>query len=255
MEDCNPVSTPLDINQKLIKETCQPSKEETDYMKTVPYQEAIGSILYAAQVSRPDLSFAVGALLRFNSNPSKSHWGAVKRLFRYIKGTLDYKLEYSRDNEGCLEGFSDADWASDSDDRKSTTGYLFKYQGGPISWNAKKQPTVALSTTEAEYMALASTSQEALWLQSLLRELINWNQELILQCDNKSAINLSKNNIYHARSKHIDIRHHFVRDLVEEKKLKVTYLKTEAMPADVMTKGLPATKHNNCCRFIGFLKV
>ncbi|XP_055910869.1 uncharacterized protein LOC129945231 [Eupeodes corollae] len=169
MEDCNLVSTPLDINQKLIKETHQRGKQETDYMKTVPYQEAIGSILYAAQVSRPDLSFAVGALSRFNNNPSKSHWIAVKRLFRYIKGTINYKLEYNLDIEGCLEGFSDTDWDSDSDDRKSTTGYLFKYQGGLISFNAKKQPTLALSTTEAEYKALASTSQEALWLQSLLR--------------------------------------------------------------------------------------
>ncbi|XP_055902010.1 uncharacterized protein LOC129938454 [Eupeodes corollae] len=96
-------------------------------MKTVPYREAIGRILYATLK-------------------------AVKRLFRYIKGTINYKLEYTRDNEGCLEGFSDADWASDSDDRKSTTGYIFKHQGGPISWNAKKQPTVALSTTEAEYL-------------------------------------------------------------------------------------------------------
>ncbi|XP_055913678.1 uncharacterized protein LOC129947224 [Eupeodes corollae] len=133
MEDCNPVSTRLDINQKLIKKTHQHGKHETDSMKTVRYQEDIGSILYAAQVSRPDLSFAVGALSRFNNNPSKSHWIAVKRLFRYIKGTINYKLEYTRDIEGCLEGFSDADWASDSDDRKSTTGYLFKYQGGPIS--------------------------------------------------------------------------------------------------------------------------
>ncbi|XP_055910909.1 uncharacterized protein LOC129945276 [Eupeodes corollae] len=154
-------------------------------MKTVPYQEAIGSILNAAQVSRLDLSLTVGLYQDLIINPSKSHWIAFKRLFRYIKGTQNYKLEYTRDIEGCLEGFSEADWASDSDDRKSTTGYLFKYQGGLISWNAKKQPTVALSTTEAEYMALASTSQEALWLQSLLRELINWNQELILQCDNK----------------------------------------------------------------------
>ncbi|XP_055910911.1 uncharacterized protein LOC129945278 [Eupeodes corollae] len=170
MEDSIPVSTPLDINQKLIKETHQQSKHETDYMKTVPYQEAIGSILYALQVYRPDSSFAVGASSRFDNNPLKSHW---------------ITLEYIRDNEGCLEGFSDADWASDSDHRKSTTGYLFKYQRGLISWDAKKQPTVELSITEAEYMALASTSQEALWLQSLLQELINWNQELILQCDNK----------------------------------------------------------------------
>ncbi|XP_055918402.1 uncharacterized protein LOC129950490 [Eupeodes corollae] len=130
MEDCNPVSTPFDTNQRLIKETHQQSKHETDYMKTVPYQEAIGSILYAAQVSRPDFSFAVGSLSRFNNNPSKSHWIAVKRLFRYIKETINYKLEYTRGIERCLEGFSDA---SDSDDRKSTTVYLFKYQGGPIS--------------------------------------------------------------------------------------------------------------------------
>ncbi|XP_055905293.1 uncharacterized protein LOC129940820 [Eupeodes corollae] len=141
MEDYDPVSTPLDNNQKLITETHQPSKHEIDYMKTVPYQEAIGSILYATQVSRPDLFFAVGAFSRFNNNSSKSYWIAVKRLFRYIKGTIIYKLEYTRDIEGCLEGFSDAEWVSDSDDRKSTTGYLFKYQGGPISWKTRKTKT------------------------------------------------------------------------------------------------------------------
>ncbi|XP_065356134.1 uncharacterized protein LOC135950525 [Calliphora vicina] len=195
MDDCKPISTPLDINKTVTKEM-SPQTEEVEEMKKIPYQEAIGSIMYAAQVSRPDISFAVGALARFNNNPGKAHWQAVKRIMRYLKGTMKYKLQFSKDENEFIEGFSDADWAGDVDERKSTSGYVFKFQVGCISLNSKKQQTTALSTTEAEYMALAAAGQEALWLQSLFNEL-GRPSSIVIKCDNKSAINLSHNNTYH----------------------------------------------------------
>ncbi|XP_037826171.1 secreted RxLR effector protein 161-like [Lucilia sericata] len=246
MDDCKPISTPLDINQKISKDMCPQTKEESDDMKTIPYQEAIGSIMYAAQVSRPDVSFAVGALARYNNNPGKAHWQAVKRIMRYLKGTINYKLQFSKDENAHIEGISDADWAGDLDDRKSTSGYVFKFQGGCISWNSKKQQTTALSTTEAEYMALAAAGQEALWLRSLFNEL-GRSSSIVIKCDYKSAINLSHNSTYHARSKHIDIRHHFIRNLVNDKKVVIEYLNTEDMAADVLTKSLTSLKHLHCC--------
>lgn len=250
MTDCKPVATPLDVNQKISKDMCPKTKIEIDEMKTIPYQEAIGSIMYAAQVSRPDISYAVGALARYNNNPGKAHWQAVKRLMRYLKGTVNYKLKFEKDQKEYLEGFSDADWAGDLDDRKSTSGYVYKFQQGCISWNSKKQQTTALSTTEAEYMALAAAGQESLWLQSLFNEL-GRPSFIKIKCDNKSAINLSQNSTYHSRSKHIDIRHHFIRGLVEDNKIVIEYLNTEDMVADILTKSLTSLKHAHCCELMG----
>lgn len=250
MSDCKPVSTPVDVNQKISKELCPQTEEEIDEMKKIPYQEAIGSLMFAAQISRPDISYAVGALARYNNNPGKAHWQAVKRVMRYLKGTINYKLQFTRDSKDYIEGFSDADWAGDVDDRKSTSGYIYKFQSGCISWNSKKQQTTALSTTEAEYMALSAASQEAIWLQSLIKEL-GGSTKVVVKCDNKSAINLTQNNTYHSRSKHIDIRHHFIRELVEDKRIIIEYLNTEEMTADILTKSLSRFKHSYCCGLMG----
>ncbi|XP_055842534.1 uncharacterized protein LOC129909482 [Episyrphus balteatus] len=189
MMDCNPVKTPLDPNQKLTKEMCPQSETEREEMTDVPYQQAVGSILFAAQVSRPDICFAVSTVSRYNQNPGKPHWTVVKHILRYLKGTADMKLVYtSCDNN--VSAFCDADWASDTDERRSVTGYTFLLNNGAISWNSKKQPTVAISTTEAEYMALAEAAQEATWLKMLQRELIpNSPDSTTIRCDNQSAIN------------------------------------------------------------------
>ncbi|XP_055854637.1 uncharacterized protein LOC129918242 [Episyrphus balteatus] len=156
MMDSNPVSTPVDLNQIISKEMCPKNAEKTAEMKNVPYQEAIGCIMFAAQVTRPDLSFPVSCLSRYNQNPGKSHWNAIKRIFRYLKGTINTKLVFNKNSSNNLLGYCDADWASDTDERLSTTGYVFKLQGAAISWSTKRQPTVALSTTEAEYMYVIS---------------------------------------------------------------------------------------------------
>lgn len=252
MADCNPVSTPIDINQKLSKEQCPKNQKEQDEMKAIPYQEAVGSIMFTAQVCRPDVSFAVNMVSRFSKNPGRVHWAAVKRILRYLKGTANMKLEYSKDGNSDILGYCDADWASDLDERKSTTGYVFNLQGGAISWNSKKQQTVALSTTEAEYMSLSATTQEALWLKSLNNELepkvIDGIQ---MYCDNKGAINLASDNIYHFRTKHIDVRHHFLRNHIKDGRIILQYLESNSMIADVMTKAVPYPKHQFCISRMG----
>lgn len=246
MSDCNPVRTPADVNQRLSRDLCPTDDTKQGKLKDIPYQEAVGSLLFAAQISRPDIQFAVGAVSRFNHNFGKAHWVAVKRIMRYLKGTIDFKLTYSKKDVG-LRGYCDADWAGDEDDRRSTTGYVFTMQGAPISWNSKKQPTVALSTTESEYMAMASAAQEALWLRNLYRELTGEWRTIRIRCDNRGAICLSEKNSYQPRTKHIAIRHHFLREHVALNEIKFQHIETKLNVSDFLTKPMVSDKQNFCC--------
>lgn len=238
MDDCNPVKTPVDTNQQLSTEMSPQSPTQVDEMKNVPYREAVGSLLYLSQCTRPDISFAVGYVSKFNNQPGKAHWNAVKRIFRYLKGTIDHKLTFSKKESSELVGFCDSDWGSDINDRKSCSGYVFLWYGGAISWSSKKQHTVAFSTAEAEYMALSAACQETLWLIQLRKELIGSKSSTVIFCDNKSVIDLSNNPIYSARTKHIDIRHHFVRELIQKRKVELKYIETGRMTADNLTREL-----------------
>lgn len=253
MMDCKPVSTPNDPNQKLTKEDLPMGDDEANEMSKVPYKEAIGSLLYASQATRPDIAYAVGLVSRFCQQPRRIHWVAVKRILRYLRGTLSAKLVFSKKGDPNVEGYSDADWANEADDRRSITGNIFKFQSGPISWQSKKQRTVALSTTEAEYMALSATSQEALWIRSLALELDPEavSRGLKIFCDNKGAIDLAKNAGYRPRTKHIDVRHHFVREGIERGNIVVEFIPTENMIADALTKGLFGPKLKACTKQMG----
>ena len=235
MSESKPVETPCDPGMKLSKKT--ENEEEFD---TIKYQSAVRSLLYLLTRSRPDLAFAVGNAARYCSQPSQQHWSAVKRIFRYLRGTTDLGLLYQPDNAD-LAGYSDADWAGDINDRKSTSGYVFMMSGSAISWRSKKQSSVALSTAEAEYIALSSATQEAMWLRHLFSSLMKEYQRCIpttIYEDNQSTICMTKNNQSHGRSKHVDIKYHFVREQVELETVKVIYCKSEDMTADILTKGL-----------------
>ena len=176
---------------------------------------------------------------KYSANPTKQHWIAVKRIFRYLKGTLNHGLFYSRNESTECVGFSDSDWGGDLDDRKSTSGYLFQLGGTAISWRSKKQTCVALSTAEAEYMALASAAQEAMWLRQLTIDLKNEPvSATVIFEDNQSAICIAKNPQFHGRSKHIAIKYHFIRDQVENNNVELRYCRTNDMIADMLTKGL-----------------
>lgn len=176
----------------------------------------------------------------------------MKRIFRYLQGTKDLKLIYTKDGNENITGYCDADWASDVRDRKSCTGYIFLLQGGAISWRSHKQQTVALSTAEAEYMSMSSAAQEALWLQQLHTELDQQQRNpLVIFSDNQSAIKLSNNDCYLPRSRHIDIRYHFLKDHVNKLEIKFCYVKGEEMIADNLTKGTTADKHLHCVKKMG----
>ncbi|XP_062713574.1 uncharacterized protein LOC134290444 [Aedes albopictus] len=211
--DCNVVATPADPNQKLTKEMCPNTNEERKQMESVPYRELVGSLQYLAQSTRPDICFAVNMVSQFCQNPGKAHWTAAKRILRYLKGTKAMKLTYSKDSEEAFVDYSDADAGNDPDTRRSITGYVFKQAGGAISWSCRKQATVALSTMEAEYMAVSAATQEAMWWRGLREELHGVSEAVQIRCDNLSAVHLAKKEVgYSPRSKHIDIRHHFVRE-------------------------------------------
>ena len=198
-------TTPADVNVKLVK-----NDGVSKPVNQVNYQSMVGSLLYASIATRPDIAQAVGAVSKFNSCPTEAHLTAVKRIFRYLKGTINLCVnERSADND--LFGFSDADWAGDMNDRHSTTGNLFMMSGAAITWSSKKQPVVALSTTEAEYVALSAATQEAVWLSRLLSDIKAPPQTLILiKEDNQGTIAIARNPVSHSRTKHIDIKFHYV---------------------------------------------
>lgn len=238
MSDCKPRSTPSEL--KL--ETDYSNENLTDARK---YREAVGSLIYAMTCTRPDICWVVTKLSQYLSRPTEAHWVAIKHVLRYIKGTLDHELCYRKcDNDLRLFGYSDADWASSKEDRRSITGYCFSLtECGPlVSWKSRKQPTVALSTCEAEYIALASAVQESLYLSQWLKDIgkLCVHSQVIIFEDNQGAIALSNNPVNRQRSKHIDIRYHFIREVLNKGDVELKYCPTNEMVADIMTK--PATK-------------
>ncbi|WJX12170.1 hypothetical protein P8452_02697 [Trifolium repens] len=235
MLDCNSSVTPADTRAKIEEDT------GSDAVDSTMFRQLISSLRYLCQ-TRPDISYAVGYVSRFMSKPLKCHLLAAKRILRYINGTIHYGVvfPYSKDN-GKLElsGFSDADWCGDKVDRRSTSGYLFKFQNAPVSWCSKKQSVIALSSCEAEYVAGSLAACQANWLQSLLSEInIIADTTVVLKIDNKSAINLAKNPVSHGKSKHIETRFHFLRDQVTKGKLKLEYCSTDNQQADILTKAV-----------------
>ena len=234
MENVKAVNTPVDTSTKLMK-----AKEDEECVDQQRYQSAVGSLLYLSSSTRPDITYAVSNVAKYSANPTKQHWIAVKRIFHYLKGTLNHGLFYSRNESTECVGFSDSDWGGDLDDRKSTSGYLFQLGRTAISWRSKKQTCVALSTAEAEYMALASAAQEAMWLRQLTIDLKNEPvSTTVIFEDNQSAICIAKNPQFHGRSKHIAIKYHFIRDQVENNNVELRYCRTNDMIADMLTKGL-----------------
>ncbi|CAB4002480.1 Hypothetical predicted protein [Paramuricea clavata] len=195
-------------------------------------------------ISRPDISAAVGALSQFMAKPSKDHWIRVKRVLRYLKGTLDYGLKYSADENPTLVGYSDSDWAGDINTRRSTSGYVFQVANSTVSWSSKRQRTVAKSSTKAEYIALSLAVQEAIWLQRLLYDVgFKIRKPITIFENNQGPIELAKNAKYHNRTKHIDICHHFVCERVQSKEINVVYCRTDDMKADILTKGLARSSY------------
>ena len=207
------------------------------------YQSIIGSVNYAALSTRPDIAFATNELSRFQNQATVCQLQQAYRVLRYLKGTSTYGLEF-KPNENPMginpEIYVDASWANDLETRRSTSGMLALFNGNVVCWSSRKQKTVATSSTEAEYVSAAEAVKEALWLRSWIKEVFKKEICITMYCDNQSAISLSKNDTFHQRTKHIDICHHFLRENVANGYLKVIFVPTAEMLADILTKNLPS---------------
>jgi hypothetical protein len=245
------VHTPMDPNVQYSAQQSPSSVNQVGRMKGIPYAEAIGSVLWPTVVSRPDTAFAVGVLSQFIQNPGQAHWDAVKRIISYLDTTKDLWLTFGGNKNGLLEGYCDADWASQPH-RHSISGYSFHFGVGAISWSSKKQSIVTLSSTEAEYVAETHAAKEGIWLRSFIKEIMGIERDpLTLKADNQGAIALAKDNKFHARTKHIDLRYHFIREAVDDGKIKMEYIPTTENVADIFTKSLARSRHEELVAKLG----
>lgn len=232
MAQCNPVHNPIVPGFKLMRD------EDGVRVDGTLYKQIVGSLMYLT-ATRPDMMFVVSLLSRYMERPTELHLQAAKRALRYLKGTLDFGLFYKKEGNEKLIGYTDSDYAGDQDDRKSTSGYVFMISSGAVSWSSKKQPVVTLSTTEAEFIAAASSACQVVWLRRILQELDHVQcKPTTVYCDNSSAIKLSKNPVMHGRSKHIDVRFHFLRELTKDEIVQLVHCHTQEQVADIMTKPL-----------------
>src|SRR5882762_4938951 len=255
LTNTKPVATPMETGAQLSKDQGPSTLSQENRMRGIPYAEAIGCALWPVVISRPDAAFAIGILSQFIQNPGLAHWEALKRVIVYLGSTKDFWLTFGGRTKIFTQGFCDADWASQKD-RHSISGYCYHIGQGTISWSSKKQQIVALSTTEAEYIAQSHAAKEALWLRTFIGELRGKpTQPLTIHCDNQGAIALSKDNKFHARTKHIDIRHHFIREAIEDWKLSVVYIPTDDNPADIFTKPLAKAKFRRFVELLGLREI
>lgn len=232
--NCSPISIPFEVSSKLSKNTGRVVAQNE-------YAKVVGSLMYAMTCTRPDIAYAVGRLSRHTSNPGVQHWEAVNRVFKYLKKTIDYGLEYSG-FPSVLEGYTDASWITNQEDYASTSGWIFKLGGGAVSWASKKQSCISDSTMAAEFVALASCCKEAEWLRDLLINIPLWPKPMppiSIHCDSQATLSRAYNNVYNGKSRHIGMRHTQVNQLINDGVITVSYLRSSKNLADPFTKGLP----------------
>ncbi|GKB42903.1 hypothetical protein Tco_0887845 [Tanacetum coccineum] len=243
MQDCKPISTPFPTDVKLSSKMSPNSEKERMKMSRVSYASVVGSLMFAMICTRPDIAHAVGVVSRYMVEPGREHWEAVKRIIRYIKGTSDVALCFG-ESDLIVKGYVDSDYAGDLDGSKSTTRYVFTLSGGTVSWVSKLQSVVAMSTTEAVYVAAGQASKEAVWLKMLLEELGHEQEKITLFCDNQSALYLARNPALYSKTKHIRVQYNFIHEKVEEETVDMQKIHTHDNVADYLTKAI------NCDTFI-----
>ena len=248
MEDCEACPTPMEegTNGTLLK------TEGVD--ERYPYRNLIGSLMYLYQGTRPDLSFAINTLSRFNTSYKQEHWRAAKRVLRYLKGTMKYKLRFGPEYSDIV-GYSDAGFPKTPiDDPRSVSGHLFMSCGGPILWSTHRPATFAISSTEAEYMALMSATREAISIHHFCNELyLRENKPINLKCDKKSALYLALKANFSRESCHINTYHHFIKKTASDKMVDPQFVKTANMIADGLTKALSKNKFKNFLKAMNFI--
>nr|GEY00553.1 retrovirus-related Pol polyprotein from transposon TNT 1-94 [Tanacetum cinerariifolium] len=221
-------------------------------MSKVPYANAVGSLMYLMVCTRPDIAYAVSVVSIYLANPGKNNWEAVKWILKYLRGTANVGLVYGTDrgNHVDVTGFVNSDYAKGPDKGRSITGYAFLVHGCVVSWKAKLQHVVDLSTTEAEFMALTKAVKEAIWLRGLLEELGVKLNTMVVNCHNQGTIHLSRNHVFHERTKHINVCYHFIRKVLEAKTVKVLKVGIEHNVADALTKVVPRLKLQHCLKLL-----
>ena len=245
MNECNATQTPMEFGLKLLK------AEEEENIDEKEYRRKIGCLCYLLH-TRPDLAFSVGLLSRYMHDPKTSHGAALKAVLRYVKGTTTLGLVYKQASTMEIKGFSDSSHNIDEDDGRSTTGHIFYLNDCPITWCSEKQETVALSSCEAEFMAATEAAKQAIWLQDLLEEVTGQpRQKIVVRLDNKSAIALTKNPVFHGRSKHIHKRYHFIRECIENEQVDVQHVPGAEQKADILTKALGRIKFKEMKELVG----
>ena len=252
METCNPVSTPMDPGIVLTKADCPKSDEEKEEMSRYPYRKALGGITWLTVVSRPDLAYAASQLGQYSANPGKTHWKVLMHILKYLRGTHDLALTLGRVSDtdsdpDVITGHTDASWARDANDHHSTSSYIFQLGDAVISWNSKKQSNVTTSSSEAEYIALAHGTKQALWLCYLTRDISMFNggdpPTTELFSDNTAAIAIAREARFHGRSRHISTHFHFMHECVEDGTFDITHVPTAEMLANRLTKPLTRQPH------------
>ncbi|KAF5391957.1 hypothetical protein D9757_003238 [Collybiopsis confluens] len=256
LNNITPRNTPLPIGIQLNADMAPITETEKREMKDKPYREVLGCVMWCQLATRPDLSFTVGLLSRFQSNPGIEHWKALMHVVGYIKNTIDYGIVFSRDCPLKPFGYVDASYGDDPDTRRSTSGQVFIMAGGPVSWSSKRQATVALSTVEAEYVSLSRGAQQLRWMFAWMEE-IGMEQERPghLKGDNEGSVSLTKNTHGHHRVKHIDLRLHYIRELVASKEITVDSIRGTENPADLFTKPLPRDTHYRYLKDLNIIQI
>ncbi|KEP45491.1 putative Gag-Pol polyprotein/retrotransposon, partial [Rhizoctonia solani 123E] len=236
MSDSKPVNTPMAESPNL------PKLDSPTIDRTL-YQRGIGSLMYAMVSTRPDIAYATGLLAQHAANPGEDHWASLKRVLRYLQGTIEVGIVYDRSKPSELIGYVDSDYAGDKNSSRSTTGWTFQIAGGSVAWSSRKQPTISLSSTEAEYVAASSATRELSWIRQFLSEIgFLSNNPTILFTDNQSSMALAKNPINHQNTKHIRVKYHFIREMIELREVDLKYIPTDEQVADVLTKPLGRIK-------------
>ncbi|KAG9221992.1 hypothetical protein CCMSSC00406_0009200 [Pleurotus cornucopiae] len=254
-----PKSTPFALGTRLSKQGAPSTQAQREFMKDKPYDVIVGGLQFAVGATRPDMAYSVNVLSRYSRDPGPSHWKALMHVLGYVKGTLDMGITYRKDTKDGMTPvtYVDTDLGMDLDTGRSTMGIITKMAGTPTFWMSKRQDAVALSTVEAEYISLSRGSQQAIWSFSFMSE-IGYPQDLPMRLlnDNQGAVNICENPEYHARTKHIDLRHHRIRELVNPgargvRQLSVDYLPGEDNPADILTKPLSTQMHAKQIKLMG----
>ena len=243
--DCKPADTPIVVNHGLQ------ISEGAELANQGKYQRLVGKLIYLSH-TRPDIAYAVGIVSQFMHRPQKDHYEAALRIVKYLKGTVGHGVMFRKNGHKGVYGYTDADWASNPVDRKSTAGYFTFVEGNLVTWRSKKQKVVALSSAEAEFRGIRSGLMEILWLRRLMREIGLSPETSQLFCDNKAAISISENPVQHDRTKHVEVDRHFIKENIESGAVELPFVRSEDQLADILTKAVNSRSFTSVLNKLSF---